>query len=96
MFSTAFPFTSQHAQYNLPFKMATCLLPRNTQVLLDRCFVLHLICEWDAGGISARTALHQHFTSNYRKFTPNYQQFTPHTELLVVHDELPQFTPNYW
>jgi hypothetical protein len=46
-------------------------------VLLGRYayFVPHLICEWGAGDISARTTQQQHFTSNYREFTPNYQQF---------------------
>jgi hypothetical protein len=76
MFSTAFPFSSQHAQYSLPFKAATCL-PHNAHVLLDRCFVLYLICEWEAGRISALATQQQHFTWNYRKFTPNYRQFTP-------------------
>ena len=32
----------------------------------DRCFVPHLICEWGAGDISARTTQQQHFTPNYR------------------------------
>jgi hypothetical protein len=45
IFPTTSPFTSQHAQYSLPFKMATWLLPRNTQVLLDRCFVMAALAE---------------------------------------------------